>query len=374
MKILIVIDDYFNKSNGMSISTQRFVKQFSKMGQDVRVLASIAGGEPDYPLSVMTIPIFKDIIAKEGFHFAKPEKAIIKKAVKWADLVHLEDPFPVCSYAGKIAKELKKPITGTFHLYPENLTASVPILDHPSINSTFMKIFRDTTFNYCNYLQCPTTKVKQRLQKYNFRSKLVVISNGISNYYLEDNQRNLKSNSFTILSIGRFSNEKDQKTLIKAISLSKYKDKIHLILAGKGPLKSEYIDLCHKLNVNAHLAFYNRDELKHIMNQSSIVVHCANVEVEGMACMEAFATGCVPVIAESPLSSTSAYALSPQNRFPAGSKQILAKRIDYWITHPQDLKTMSANYQNYAKSLSIENSARKVLTMFEKAQKNYVSN
>ncbi len=110
------------------------------------------------------------------------------------------------------------------------------------------------------------------------------------------------------------------------------------------------------------------------MNQSSIVVHCANVEVEGMACMEAFATGCVPVIAESSLSSTSAYALSQKNRFPAGNSQILAKRIDYWITHPQDLKTMSANYQNYAKSLSIENSARKVLTMFEKAQKNYVSN
>lgn len=32
MKILIVIDDYFNKSNGMSISTQRFVHEFKKMG------------------------------------------------------------------------------------------------------------------------------------------------------------------------------------------------------------------------------------------------------------------------------------------------------------------------------------------------------
>ena len=32
----------------MSISTQRFVKQFQKMGHEVRVLASIAGGEPDY--------------------------------------------------------------------------------------------------------------------------------------------------------------------------------------------------------------------------------------------------------------------------------------------------------------------------------------
>ena len=51
------------------------------------------------------------------------------------------------------------------------------------------------------------------------------------------------------------------------------------------------------------------------MDQSNIVVHCANVEVEGMACMEAFATGCVPIIAQSPLSSTSSYALSPNNLF-----------------------------------------------------------
>ena len=110
------------------------------------------------------------------------------------------------------------------------------------------------------------------------------------------------------------------------------------------------------------------------MNQSSIVVHCANVEVEGMACMEAFATGCVPVIAESPLSSTSVYALSQKNRFPAGNSQILAKRIDYWITHPQDLKMMSANYQNYAKSLTVQFSAKKILTMMKNAQKNYLSN
>ncbi len=74
MKILIVIDDYFNKSNGMSISTQRFVHELKKMGQDVRILSSIAGGKPDYPLPIMTIPIFKNIIAKEGFHFAKPKR------------------------------------------------------------------------------------------------------------------------------------------------------------------------------------------------------------------------------------------------------------------------------------------------------------
>ncbi len=374
MKILIVIDDYFNKSNGMSISTQRFVHEFKKMGQDVRILSSIAGGEPDYPLPIMTIPIFKNIIAKEGFHFAKPKKEIIKEAIRWADLVHLEDPFPVCWTAAKIAKQMRKPITGTFHLYPENLTASVPILDHARINSAFMRLFRDTTFNYCSYLQCPTTKVEQHLKKYNFKSKLIVISNGISDYYLQNNERTTTTDPFTILSIGRFSNEKDQKTLIRAVARSKYKDRIKLILAGKGPLKNEYLSLCQKLRVKAHLDFYTRNELKQIMAQSNIVVHCANVEVEGMACMEAFATGCVPVIAQSPLSSTSSYALSPNNLFPAGSSEILAQRIDYWINHPKNLKVMSANYQNYAKSLTVEFSAKKVLTMMKNAQKNYLSN
>ena len=96
---------------------------------------------------------------------------------------------------------MRKPITGTFHLYPENLTASVPILDHGSTNSAFMRLFRDTTFNYCSYFQCPTTKVEQRLKKYNFKSKLIVISNGISDFYLQNNQRTISTDPFTILSI-----------------------------------------------------------------------------------------------------------------------------------------------------------------------------
>ena len=138
---------------------------------------------------------------------------------------------------------MRKPITGTFHLYPENLTASVLILDHGSINPAFMRLFRDTTFNYCSYLQCPTTKFEQRLKKYNFKSKLIVISNSISDYYLQNNQRTISTDPFTILSI------------------------------------------CQRLKINAQLGFYSRNDLKQIMDQSNIVIHCTNVEVEGMACM-----------------------------------------------------------------------------------------
>lgn len=72
MKILIVIDDYFNQSNGMSISTQRFAHEYKKMGQEVRILST--GKDADYsvPELKIYIPIIYGLIKKQGFHFAKP--------------------------------------------------------------------------------------------------------------------------------------------------------------------------------------------------------------------------------------------------------------------------------------------------------------
>lgn len=67
MKILIVINDYLNKSNGMCISTQRFVKEFQKMGHEVRIITNNRYGELDYSLDVVKIPVFSDVIEKEGY-------------------------------------------------------------------------------------------------------------------------------------------------------------------------------------------------------------------------------------------------------------------------------------------------------------------
>lgn len=79
MKILIVIDDYFNQSNGMSISTQRFAHEYKKMGQEVRILST--GKDADYsvPELKIYIPIIYGLIKKQGFHFAKPINKTLKK-------------------------------------------------------------------------------------------------------------------------------------------------------------------------------------------------------------------------------------------------------------------------------------------------------
>ena len=85
MKILIVCGEYFNTSNGLSISTQRFVREFVRLGEEVRVLSSDHGGISDYSVPVMHIPLVDGIMDKQNYHFAKPDADVVEEALSWAD-------------------------------------------------------------------------------------------------------------------------------------------------------------------------------------------------------------------------------------------------------------------------------------------------
>lgn len=256
---------------------------------------------------------------------------------------------------------MDKPVIGTFHIYPQNITSSVPFLNNSLGNWSFMLFFRKKSFRNCAALQCPTEKVANWLRKNHFKQKLFVVSNGISSKFINNSHKKEVGHPFTILCIGRFSHEKQQKTLFKAMHLAKHASQIRLIFAGQGPLQKKYKKLAAKLPHQPIMQFFTPAELRQVMTQSDLIVHCAKVEIEGMACMEAFASGCVPVIADGPLTSTSSYALSENNRFSVGDAQALADKIDYWFEHPQELKTMQEKYREYGRSLSVANSAKTAL-------------
>ncbi len=367
MKILIVCGEYFNTSNGLSVSTQRFVKEFARLGEEVRVLSSDHGGISDYSVPVMRIPLVDGIMEKQNYHFAKPDADVVEEALSWADIVHIEDPFPLSVQAAKAAHKKGLPITGTYHLYPENMTASVPIFDFRLFNRNIMNVFRWGVYQYCYAIQCPTEKVRERLRRSGYKSKLYVISNGIPPEFIADAPGTDKNPLFTIISVGRYSNEKDQRTLIGAVGACKYAADIQLILAGKGPLEEEYKKLGEALPNRPIMRFYDQNELRREIRRAELYVHCANVEIEGMGCMEAFAQGIVPVIADSELSSTSEYALGEKNRYMAGDLKDLTSKIEYWYEHRDRLYAVGCEYIELAKALSIEKSALKVIQMMKEA-------
>lgn len=357
MRILVVLDDYFNKTNGMCISTQRFVHEFRKQGHNVRIIST--GKQADYPLHELVVPFFKKIIAKEGFHLALPKQKAMKNAVKWADIVLIETPFPLSWQSARIAHKMNKAVIATFHIYPGNITEPLHI-NNKFWNNFFMYFFRDISFKNCDAIQCPTVKVKNVLQNYNFKPRLYVNSNGISTEFINNNHKDYVGHPFTILCVGRFSQEKHQEILLKAMKIVN-NGKIKLILAGQGQLEKKYRKLASQIPNQLTMKLYKPSELRKVMAKSDLIVHCADVEIEGMACMEGFAVGCVPIIADSPLSSTVDYALGKYNQFPAGDPIALAQKIKYWYNNPSQLKKTSHQYRKYATKLSIHYSAQKYL-------------
>ena len=90
--------------------------------------------------------------------------------------------------------------------------------------------------------------------------------------------------------------------------------------------------------------FYGQDELRRLINMCDLYVHASDAEIEGISCMEALACGLVPVISDSPLSATGQFALCAESLFRAGDADDLARRIDYWVEHPEEKRAYAEQY------------------------------
>ena len=173
-----------------------------------------------------------------------------------------------------------------------------------------------------------------------FRSpKAYVISNGVNEKVKKekiDKPEEFKD-KIVVLTIGRFGREKSQDTLIKAINLSKYKNKIQLICAGLGPNENKYKKLSKNLPVQPIFKFFDRDEIIKVINYSDIYVHPADIELEGIACLEAIACGKLTIVSNSPLSATKNFAVDDSCIFNKRKPKDLARVLDYWIEN-EDLR------------------------------------
>ena len=68
------------------------------------------------------------------------------------------------------------------------------------------------------------------------------------------------------------------------------------------------------------------------------------MEIESIACLEAIACGLVPVIADSPKSAAKAFALDDKSLFKNKDAEDMARKIDYWVSHPDERADYSRKY------------------------------
>lgn len=384
MRILFVVNSYFSQGNGLDESARRTVEALRAAGQEVRVLSgknfeNPDGPQPEYPMEKFHFPLMQPMLDSFGYAYADWHGPIIEEAIRWADVIHLEETFFLHHAAMNIARKLGKPITGTYHVHPENIVYNC--LGFPGGNLVCQLLYRywcRVFYDNYTYLQCPTDNVRERLERHHVKAKCFTLSNGVipdqcirptmqPANYLDKNR------PLDLIYIGRTAVEKDQPTLFKAIRLSKYAKRIRLHIAGRGPKLEEYTKMANLLyqdGVVTYLptvGFYNRDQLRQLAAKADLAVHCAFVEVEGMSITEALQQAVVPVIATARYSGTATYALDERSTYPAGDAKALAKRIDYWFDHPQERWETGFLYAASMKQYEITDCAQALIEMFQKA-------
>lgn len=383
LKLLFVINNLYTRGNGLSASARRTITLLRERGHDVRVLSSGSAEQaqacdftaPEFALPARRFPLADAIISAQGYAFAKPKRKVIKQAVAWADVVHLEEPFGLQARTAHAAKHAGKPVLATYHIHPENITATIHLDGLWPLNALLLASWRRRIYALAQVVQCPSDSVHQRLQRWGLGDKLVTISNGVGlapskpaagtkteccapdGRQVETKQTPGETQPegeqiYRLLVVGRFSREKDQATILKAMRHSRYAPQIQLVFAGRGPTEKSLRRAASRLvrdGVLKHAPsfnFFDAAGLDAQAEQADLYIHAAFIEVEGLSCLEVLRHGVVPVIAHSPLTATSQFALDAHSRFKARDPKALACAIDYWLSDNDRRQTEAQKYLN----------------------------
>lgn len=351
MIITVVCDILGEENNGTAVATMNLIRYLRSEKHTVRILCADQSkiGEEDFfvvPNRSLGKALDK-LVSRVGVSLAKPDMQVILKALIGAEHVHIMLPLGLGMAAAEAAYELNIPVTAGFHMQAENLTAYLKLNRIRAVNTFVYKYIYKRLYRYCFAIHYPTQFIRNVFES---RIKRItngyVISNGVHSYV---QKREVKrpdelKNRIVILSIGRYSGEKSQDTLIKAVYRSAYKDKIQLILAGQGLRDKKYKRLAKNLPVQPIFRLYSRSEIVEVLNYCDLYVHPAVDELEGIACLESIACGKMTIVSDSENSATKEFAVDEKCIFKHKKPKDLARVIDYWIEHPEERAEYERKY------------------------------
>lgn len=377
MVITFVMDSFGDLNNGTTCTCMRTARLLQKHGHEVRIIGYIPSTAKEADLAgyqilrckKWVIPVFEDLVEKEGMTFADCDYKSIADFIKGSDIVHLFLPFIIEQKVRKVAKSLDIPVTSAMHMQPESISYAIGLGKIKWVNSFIYSLIYRWLYRYTRHVHTPSEMMKDQMEMNHYSNEIHVISNGVdSKFHPIDVEKPTElKDKFVILMIGRYANEKREDLIIKAIGKSKYNDKIQLILAGQGPIEKKLRKLSKKYLKNPCIfGFHSQEELLKLINYSDLYIHASDAESEAISCIEAFSCGKVPIISDSKISATNHFALDKRCLFKAGDYLSLRDQIDYFIEHPEEKKELEAKYVEYGKEFEIEHCVYRLEEMFKK--------
>jgi glycosyltransferase involved in cell wall biosynthesis len=205
-----------------------------------------------------------------------------------ARLLQSIDIFRVFQTLGGIpALFINKPFVITYGYHYHQFAQ---IEGHP-LKAKLMSLVIKPILNQAKKIIVTSQENQHYLTSLKLDQKTTLIPNGVDPNLFKPN--NLQIDKYSLLTVGRLSHQKNHQFLLNAINLSKYKDKIKLVIIGQGLLKSTIQLQANKLNLNLSI-IPQIPYHKLISYYQKTTVFCLTSKIEGQpkVLLEAMSSGC----------------------------------------------------------------------------------
>jgi glycosyltransferase involved in cell wall biosynthesis len=364
LHIAFVADTFDSTIAGGVRSARRMVDGL-RARHEVTVVAAGAGGDGILQLPAFYPPFFGSVMREMGFVFAVPRRRALAALFRRVDVVHVQFPFWLGLRAAALANELGTPLVSAFHVQPENLLRNIG-LRSPWLAGWTYRLFLRRLYDRSDAVVCPSRFALEELRAHGLRAPAEVISNGIPPGFapapLERPARH--RGKLLVLAVGRLAREKRLDVTLEGVRRSRHADRIQLVVTGRGPEEAEVRRLAATLPVPAEVGFVSEGELRRLMATADLLVHASEVELEGMAVLEALACGTPALVARAPGSAARQFALSDDFLFEPGDPDDLARRLDRLVEAPERLGESRAQALALAGRHRLEDSVRQLEALY----------
>jgi glycosyltransferase involved in cell wall biosynthesis len=337
LRITYVADTLYEGLGGGVTAGRHLVERLRRDHDVVFVGADARAGDArDVRLPGFTFPV--KAMREMRFVMARPVRRELARAIEGSDLVHLQFPFWLSFAARAAAARARVPVVAAFHVQPENLMHNVGVQSR-AVRDLLYRLWVRRLYDRADAVVCPTRFAQRRLEEHGLSAPCFVVSNGVPPDVTPGpaDRSAWPSDAFVVLVVGRLATEKRQDLVIEAVRRSRNARRTHLVLAGAGPREAELRALAGSLPNPTTFGFVPRERLVTLLRSADLLVHASEVELEGIAVLEAIRAGLPALVADAPESAARDLAAGDDFRFRAGDATDLAARLDALADEPARL-------------------------------------
>lgn len=353
MRVALVLECWEFPFNGVTVSSRRFVQALAERGFEFVILCAegaeapaVAGAER-IRFPHMSLPGFNGIIAGMQSPLAKPVPAVLRRALKQVDLLHVQLPSFMGYKALQHARAQGIPAVCSFHVQPENILSHVKLTNSRLAQAMYQFWIR-FIYEAADVIVAPSRFAADILCHHGLTRPVRVISNGVPERFFVAPLPHC-GDRFRILSVGRLSREKRQATLLRAVQRSAWRRRIDLRFVGVGPDRLRLERLAERIGVKAVFESVDEPTLIERYQSADLFVHTGAIELEGIAVLEAMASGNTVIVSDSRLSASAAFATRPEAAFKADDAADLGRKIDFWLDREDERKCQGRENERIAR-------------------------